>query len=114
MTYFIGYIPTSIPSSWLLGKSLYVSTLISNITLALGAWIRYVAFDVYGVALLGQYIIASSNALVIAAPAGLSAEWFAPSERGLSTALASLMNFIGMAMGYILPPVIGLRNGLLM
>lgn len=114
MAYFIAYIPAAIPSSWLLGKSLYLSTLISNITLAIGCWIRYFAFDVYAVTLLGQYILASSNALVIAAPAALSAEWFAPSERGLSTALASLMNFIGMAMGYILPPVIGLRNGLLM
>jgi hypothetical protein len=53
MTYFIAYIPTAPLSSWFLGKSLYWSMMIINITLFVGSWVRVLAFDMYGVVLLG-------------------------------------------------------------
>jgi cyanate permease len=42
----------------------------------------------------------------------VSAEWFAPEERVLATTIASLANFLGIGMGYMLP-LAGLQTALI-
>lgn len=52
-SYFIAYIPTAVPTSWILAKSLWASLLVTNIGIVVGGWIRFIAGDNYGVALFG-------------------------------------------------------------
>lgn len=57
--------------------------------------------------------MATTNAICLAAPAGLSVKWFAPNERVISTLLAIFANYIGFAIGNLIPPFTGIPLGLL-
>ena len=52
-SYFIAYVPTAVPTSWILNKSLWGALLCTNIGIVVGGWIRVVAGKNYGICLLG-------------------------------------------------------------
>jgi MFS family permease len=58
---------------------------------------------VYFVMLFGQFLAALAQPLFMNCPASISASWFPPEERDISTALGSLSSPLGNAIGSVLP-----------
>jgi hypothetical protein len=70
---------------------------------AVGAWIRYVAFHIYGVALFGQTISAIAQIGISAASVTLAQNWFPYKERTWVVVTVNFAYNIGWAFGAIFP-----------
>ena len=51
---------------------------------------------------MGQIWIGLANPLVVAAPSTFSNTWFPPEQRTMATAMATVGNILGHAVGFIL------------
>jgi predicted MFS family arabinose efflux permease len=103
-SYFIAWIPTAIPAVYLLKNKLWLSGLIVHIMCAIGCWIRFAAGDNYGAAIFGQFVLGCTNAIALSAAAPISAAWFPPEERVLSTLIAINADYLGFGIGYLIAP----------
>jgi MFS family permease len=59
----------------------------------------------YGIVLFGQILAGLAQPCFTNTPARLAAEWFGPKERDIATAIGSLFNPVGSALGQVLPSV---------
>lgn len=99
----IAFIPFAFLSSWAMGEyGLRKSCIGAAILAAIGAVIRCFAtgesFWIVGVA---QFLNAATGPIVMSGPPALSAAWFGINERTLATAIASLANYVGTALGFL-------------
>eukprot|EP01059_Diplonema_ambulator_P022565 TRINITY_DN37877_c0_g1_i1.p1 TRINITY_DN37877_c0_g1~~TRINITY_DN37877_c0_g1_i1.p1 ORF type:complete len:466 (+),score=42.27 TRINITY_DN37877_c0_g1_i1:39-1436(+) len=84
------------------------ATLMAGILNTVGSAIRIPATFVdnahagFTLMLVSNMVAAVSQAYFLTVPTLLSAQWFPESERGISTAIAGLVNQVGMAIGYFL------------
>ncbi|KAH8836874.1 hypothetical protein MCOR27_008965 [Pyricularia oryzae] len=73
-----------------------------------GNWIRYggsrASSGSYGIVMFGQILIAIAQALVLASPARYSDLWFTDRGRVAATAVMSLANAFGAALGSLIIP----------
>ena len=106
MTYFIMYLPFAPLSSWCLGKSFYWCMHFAWAITTVGVWLRVLAGSNFFFSLLGQFFIASLNSLTLPACSTLASVWFKQDEQVFATTVGSLSNFIGIGLGFILPPYI--------
>ena len=85
------------------------SMLISSALVLVGNWIRYAGTRAspprYPVVLFGQILIGFSQPFVLAAPTRYSNMWFSDSGRVTATAIASLANPLGGALGQLIGPM---------
>jgi len=68
--------------------------------------LRFIAGNNYTIALVGQFLVASLNSMVLPGCSTLAAKWFPPKEQLLATTIGSLSNFIGIGMGFVVPPYV--------
>ena len=70
---------------------------------ALGTLVQYFGSkkDAYSYVVAGQLLASIVSAIVLIIPGKLSATWFPPNERGLSTSIGVFMNIFGMAIGFV-------------
>ncbi|KAK5944404.1 hypothetical protein PMZ80_003685 [Knufia obscura] len=82
------------------------SIVISACFLLVGNWIKYAGAksNTFGVVMFGQLIIGFAQPFVLAAPTTYSDLWFSPAGRTAATALASLSNPFGAALGQLISP----------
>lgn len=84
------------------------SILAASVLTLVGSWIRYggVRADPpnFGVVMLGQLLIGFAQPFVLAAPTRYSDLWFTDRGRVAATALASLANPFGAALGQLIIP----------
>lgn len=82
------------------------SIVISSCFLLAGNWIKYggAKSNTFGVVMLGQLIIGLAQPFVLAAPTTYSDLWFSPAGRTTATAVASLANPFGAALGQLITP----------
>lgn len=109
MVYMLAYIPLIIPSTWLLEhKGLQVVGIIGTFLNCLGAWIKCTSINPHRFSLLmaGQTICAIAQVFILGIPARLAAVWFGPNEVSTATAIGVFGNQIGVAMGFLIPPII--------
>lgn len=109
MIYMITYIPLIFPGSWLLDKlGLRVAVILGAMGTCLGAWIKVasVAPDRFYVTFLGQTLVAMSQVFVLSVPAALAAVWFGPGEVSSACSIGVFGNQLGIAVGFVLPPMI--------
>ncbi|WRT69283.1 uncharacterized protein IL334_006267 [Kwoniella shivajii] len=102
-------------------KGCKYSMIIASILLLLGSWIRYIGTRLpensssnsnpdssikrrFGMVLFGQIIIGFAQPFVLSAPTRLSHQWFSEKGRITATALASLCNPLGGALGQLIGP----------
>ncbi|KAI9884172.1 MAG: hypothetical protein M1823_004035 [Watsoniomyces obsoletus] len=82
---------------------------IASILLLLGNWIRYAGARTssghYGVVMFGQILTGLAQPFVLAAPTRYSDLWFSAKGRVGATALASLANPFGGALGQLINPM---------
>lgn len=114
IVYMALYIPLVFPASWLLQKKgLRMAVILGAILLAIGSWIKVFSTkpDGFPIALVGQTIIGISQMFTLGIPARLAAVWFPYYQISTATALGVFGNQIGIAVGFVLPPLIVHEGG---
>lgn len=82
------------------------SIVISACLLLVGNWVKYAGArsNVFAVVMLGQLLTGLAQPFVLAAPTTYSDLWFSPQGRTTATAVASLANPFGAALGQLVSP----------
>lgn len=82
------------------------SIVTASCLLLVGNWIKYggTKSNTFGVVMLGQLLIGFAQPFVLAAPTTYSDLWFTGAGRTTATALASLANPFGAALGQLISP----------
>uniref|UniRef100_A0A8R1E1L0 MFS domain-containing protein n=1 Tax=Caenorhabditis japonica TaxID=281687 RepID=A0A8R1E1L0_CAEJA len=99
--------------SWLLDKwGLRLSVLLGALGNCVGAWIKLMSThpDSFWVTFIGQTIVGASQMFTLGIPPRLAAVWFGPDEVSRACALGVFGNQLGIAVGFVLPPMI-VSNG---
>ncbi|KAL8721011.1 MAG: hypothetical protein Q9225_002216 [Loekoesia sp. 1 TL-2023] len=80
----------------------------SSLLILIGNWIRYAGTRAsppnFGVVMFGQILIGLAQPFVLSAPTHYSSLWFSPRGRVSATAIASLANPFGGALGQLINP----------
>jgi MFS transporter, FLVCR family, MFS-domain-containing protein 7 len=92
-----------------LHHDLRISIITPSALLLVGNWVRYAGSystsgGKFGVVMFGQILIGASQAFVLSAPTRYSDLWFSPRGRIAATALMSMGNPFGAALGEIIAP----------
>ena len=86
-----------------------LSIITASVLILLGNWIRYGGTRAsppnFGVTMFGQILIGLAQPFVLAAPTRYSDTWFSPRGRVSATAVASLANPFGGALGQLISPL---------
>ena len=103
LLFFTLYPFTSLVANYVLDeKGLRISVLIGAITTVIGLWIRTFCDQSFWLIFAGQFLGALGQPFLLNIPPKLSANWFPPNERPISTAIASLVNPIGSGVGLVI------------
>lgn len=86
------------------GPALSIRT--ASVLVLIGSWVRYAGSQrgIFGVAMFGQIIIGIAQPFVLSAPTRYSNLWFSDRGRVSATAIASLANPFGGALGQLISP----------
>jgi Sugar phosphate permease len=76
---------------------------IANTCLIMGFIFRFFSASGFLYIVLGQTMGALAFPFLLGTPQKISAEWYRPNDRGMSTTILSVMNFVGIALGYAIP-----------
>lgn len=107
------YIPGIMPASWLLNqKGLRFCVLLGSFGTCAGSWIKCLSVspDRFHVTMIGQSVVAMSQLFILNLPPRIAAVWFGPKEVSSATSFGVFGNQIGIALGFILPPLIFANN----
>ncbi|CAG9824973.1 unnamed protein product [Phaedon cochleariae] len=113
MVYMVLYVPFIFPGSYLLEKlGLRKSVLIGIAGTCLGSWVKLgsVHEDRFWVAFVGQTVVALSQIFVLSVPSRLAAVWFGPSQVSSACSIGVFGNQLGIAVGFLLPPIFVTAN----
>lgn len=82
------------------------SIVTASCLLLAGNWVKYAGTkaNVFPVTMVGQLLIGFGQPFVLAAPTTYSNVWFSPAGRTSATAVASLANPLGAALGQLISP----------
>ncbi|KAK7595318.1 hypothetical protein V9T40_013143 [Parthenolecanium corni] len=103
------YIPLVFPASWVLQKKgLRIAVSLGAFLLAVGSWIKVFSAEPnrFQIAFIGQTVVGISQMFTLGAPARLAAVWFPHHQVSTATAIGVFGNQIGIAIGFVLPPMI--------
>ncbi|KAJ9635218.1 hypothetical protein H2199_008704 [Coniosporium tulheliwenetii] len=93
---------------WTLNRGPKVAIIVASILTFVGNWIRYAGTRAsgghFGVVMFGQIIIGLAQPFVLSAPTRYSDLWFTEKGRISATAVASLANPLGGALGQLVGP----------
>eukprot|EP01125_Pyxidicula_operculata_P017726 TRINITY_DN6242_c0_g1_i1.p1 TRINITY_DN6242_c0_g1~~TRINITY_DN6242_c0_g1_i1.p1 ORF type:complete len:391 (+),score=22.75 TRINITY_DN6242_c0_g1_i1:21-1193(+) len=114
LLYMIVYIPFVFLGTYLINKfSLRVGVMIGAWLNTFGTWLRYGAvmmpispFYQYVVVMIGHGITAIAQTFILQIPPLIANNWFAPNERTLATSIGALWNQMGIAIGFLIAPLI--------
>uniref|UniRef100_A0AC35U9K2 MFS domain-containing protein n=1 Tax=Rhabditophanes sp. KR3021 TaxID=114890 RepID=A0AC35U9K2_9BILA len=109
MLYMITYIILIFPGSWFLDKyGLKTSIVIGASGNALGAILKIWSAnpDSFWLTFLGQTISGSSQVFILGLPPRLASVWFGSKEVSTACAVGVFGNQMGIAIGFVLPPLL--------
>lgn len=109
MAYMLMYIPLIFPVAWLLEtRGLRVIALLGSGLNCLGAWIKTGSArpDLFGVTLFGQLVCAVAQVFILGMPSQIASVWFSSSEVSTACSIGVFGNQLGVAIGFLLPPVL--------
>lgn len=94
---------------WTLNRSVKSAMIVSSTLMLCGSWIRYGGVKAggngsFGLTLFGQLVIGLAQAFTLSAPTRYSDLWFTEKGRITATAVASLGNPFGGALGQLINP----------
>ncbi|XP_056282082.1 feline leukemia virus subgroup C receptor-related protein 2-like isoform X3 [Pseudoliparis swirei] len=109
MVFMLTYIPFIFPVAWLLQKKgLRVTALLANVLNLAGTWIKVASAksNLFGVTMLGQFMSALSLVFILGMPSRMASVWFGTSEVSTACSIGVLGNQMGIAIGFLLPPIL--------
>jgi FLVCR family feline leukemia virus subgroup C receptor-related protein len=109
MIYMLSYMILVFPGSWFLDKyGLRASVLIGACGNCVGAWLKIFSThpDRFWLTFLAQTIVGSSQVFILGIPPRLAAVWFGPKQVSTACAAGVFGNQLGIAIGFVLPPLI--------
>lgn len=108
--FMICYVPSTLLALYISQKyGLGRAIVVGNVLNFVSAWMRYLAtFPTnrgfgYTILLIGQFLAAVAHPIFTNSPAFVAGQWFDSQGRDLATAVASLANVIGTALGSAAP-----------
>jgi len=114
MSFMIVYIPITFLSAWIIDKfGFRIGAGIGVIIAGIFGLLRFVAFDDYLLVLIFQIGIGMGQPFILNAVTKLSANWFPDDERTTATGIALISQFLGIALGMFITPMLVLGNDLL-
>lgn len=105
--FLFAFVPASAVSSYTLHRyGCKISIMAAAGLLLVGNWIKYAATrqNSFPGVMVGQLLIGFSQPFVLASPTSYSNIWFSPKGRTTATAVASLANPFGAALGQLISP----------
>jgi len=107
LIYLILYIPMTFVSNYIIDEKGFRAGIVAGCLLTiLGLWVRVLSRDNFFLLCLGQALGSLGAPCILNTPQKLSASWYAPSGRALSTTLLSLAAPIGVGLGFFISPLI--------
>ncbi|XP_069714500.1 choline/ethanolamine transporter FLVCR2 [Phaenicophaeus curvirostris] len=109
MCYMLAYIPLLFPVAWLLHRrGLRVVALAGAALNALGAWVKLGSLkpNLFPVTVLGQVICSLAQVFILGMPSHIASVWFGSHEVSTACSVAVFGNQLGIAMGFLVPPVL--------
>ncbi|GBM32045.1 Feline leukemia virus subgroup C receptor-related protein 2 [Araneus ventricosus] len=109
MVYMIFYIPLIVPANWILEKKgLRFAVLLGSFGTCLGSWVKCgsLSSSGFGITMAGQSIVAASQVFILGIPSQLAGVWFSATEVSRACAVGVFGNQFGIALGFLLPPLI--------
>ncbi|KAL6268571.1 hypothetical protein P5V15_001706 [Pogonomyrmex californicus] len=109
MSFMLFYATFIFPATYLTDKCGLRWTIIIGAGLTcLGAWIKIFSVqpDRYYVLFIGHSIVGIAQTLVLPLPGRVAAQWFPSTELSTATSLGIFGNQLGVALGFLLPPII--------
>ncbi|UCC20569.1 MAG: MFS transporter [Promethearchaeota archaeon] len=114
MSFMIVYIPITFLSTWIIDKyGFRIGAGIGAIIAGIFGLLRFIAFSDYSMVLIFQIGIGIGQPFILNAVTKLSANWFPDSERTTATGIALLSQFLGIALGMFITPILVIGNNLL-
>ncbi|XP_039258966.2 choline/ethanolamine transporter flvcr2a-like [Styela clava] len=109
MVYMASYIPLMFVATWMLDRWGLRKVVLFGATLnAVGSLIKIgsVQPHLFALSFIGQTVAACAQSFVLEIPPKVASVWFGPSEVSTATAIGVFGNQLGVAIGFLLPPVI--------
>ncbi|XP_048236654.1 feline leukemia virus subgroup C receptor-related protein 2-like isoform X2 [Haliotis rufescens] len=109
LIYMLVYLPTIVPAMMLLNnKGLRVNNIVGSLLNTMGAWLKVGALgpERFPVLMTGQVLCAMAEVFVVSIPPRLAAVWFGPDQVSTATSLGVFGNQIGVAVGFLIPPIL--------
>uniref|UniRef100_H2YHH1 Choline/ethanolamine transporter FLVCR1 n=1 Tax=Ciona savignyi TaxID=51511 RepID=H2YHH1_CIOSA len=109
MIYMLSYIPLMFVATWMLDNwGLRKILLVGSSLNAVGSLVKIgsVAPNLFAVSFLGQTIAACAQSFILEIPPKIASVYFGPSEVSTATAIGVFGNQLGVALGFLLPPII--------
>ncbi|TXT61521.1 MAG: Sugar phosphate permease [Promethearchaeota archaeon] len=107
LIFMIVYIPVNFLASWVIDKyNLRIGAGIGAILAGVFGFLRFLAGRNYEFALIFQIGIAIGQPFILNSITKLSANWFPESERTTATGLSLISQFIGIALGLFITPML--------
>ncbi|XP_076873390.1 choline/ethanolamine transporter FLVCR1 isoform X2 [Brachyhypopomus gauderio] len=109
VVYMVAYVPLIFPATWLLDKKgLRVTALLGAGLNCIGAWVKCASIGpgLFWVTMTAQIICSVAQVFILGLPSRIASVWFGPREVSTACATAVLGNQLGVAVGFLLPPVL--------
>ncbi|XP_068505248.1 heme transporter FLVCR1 isoform X1 [Syngnathus scovelli] len=109
IVYMLVYVPLIFPATWLLDRrGLRLTALLGAGLNCAGAWLKCasVGRDLYPVTMVAQLVCSVAQIFILGLPSRVASVWFGPKEVSTACATAVLGNQLGVAIGFLLPPVL--------
>ncbi|XP_051579188.1 feline leukemia virus subgroup C receptor-related protein 2-like [Myxocyprinus asiaticus] len=109
MIYMLTYIPFIFPVTWLLDrKGLRVIALVATSINCVGTWIKVVSVQpsLFWVTMLGQFVCSFAQVFILGMPSQVASVWFGSDEVSTACAIGVFGNQLGIAIGFLVPPVL--------
>ncbi|NWH80206.1 FLVC2 protein, partial [Piaya cayana] len=109
MCYMLAYVPLLFPVAWLLRRrGLRLVALAGAALNALGAWVKLGSLkpNLFPVTVLGQVICSLAQVFILGMPSHIASVWFGSHEVSTACSIAVFGNQLGIAMGFLVPPVL--------
>ncbi|XP_061125652.1 feline leukemia virus subgroup C receptor-related protein 1 [Syngnathus typhle] len=109
IVYMLVYVPLIFPATWLLDRrGLRLTALLGAGLNCAGAWLKCasVGRDLYPLAMVAQLVCSVAQVFILGLPSRVASVWFGPKEVSTACATAVLGNQLGVAIGFLLPPVL--------
>ncbi|XP_055029116.2 choline/ethanolamine transporter flvcr2a isoform X2 [Misgurnus anguillicaudatus] len=109
MIFMLTYIPFIFPVTWLLErKGLRVVALLAASINCAGTWIKVTSVQpsLFWVTMLGQFASACAQVFILGMPSHIASVWFGSDEVSTACAIGVFGNQLGIAIGFLLPPVL--------